>query len=192
VKDTDLKLEPERPKYADAELFDPDPFTIGLGIFAALAGGGAFLEARRQRQFIERQQKERFRAAWFGARRTLIHFDQVIDEFETYMLEDEYSESAFRIGAVRITVDRGRHQAMRRLKGQAMTTANVLTDTLDDLSDFLGADDQEVIDKILRELAQIELPARYSDVIRSARQARDLYSELLSIVGEREGFEKTP
>jgi hypothetical protein len=31
------------------ELFDPDPFTIGSGIFTALAGGGAFLEARRQR-----------------------------------------------------------------------------------------------------------------------------------------------
>jgi hypothetical protein len=173
------------------ESSDPDPFTIGLGIFAALAGGGAFLEARRQRQFIERQQRERFRAAWFSARRTLIHFEQVIDEFETYMLEDDYAESAFRIGAVPITVDRGRHQALHRLKGQAMTTANVLTDTLDDLSEFLGADDQEMIERILSDLAQIELPSRYADVIKSARKARNLYAGLLSNISKREGFERT-
>jgi len=120
-----------------------------------------------------------------------IHFEQVVDEFETYMLEDDYSEGAFRIGAVRITVDRGRHQALRRLKGQAMTTANVLTDTLDDLSEFLGVDDQEMIERILNKLAQIELPSLYSDVIKSARRARDLYAALLSSVGEREGFERT-
>jgi hypothetical protein len=107
------------------------------------------------------------------------------------MLEDDYAESAFRIGAVRITVDRGRHQVLRRLKGQAMTTANVLTDTIDDLSEFLGTDDQEMIERILDELAQIELPTRYSDVIRSARKGRELYAELLSSVGEREGFERT-
>lgn len=72
-----------------------------------------------------------------------------------------------------------------------MTTANVLTDSLDDLSDFLGAEDQEVIDRILNQLAQIELPSRYSDVIKSARKARDLYAELLTSVGEREDFERT-
>ncbi len=107
------------------------------------------------------------------------------------MLEDDYAESAFRIGAVRITVDRGRHQALRRLKGQAMTTANVLTDTLDDLSEFLGADDQEMIEKILSDLAQIELPSRYADVIKSARKARNFYAGLLSNISKREGFERT-
>ena len=119
----------------------------------------------------------------------MIHFEQVIDEFETYMLEDGYAESAFRIGSVRITVDRGRHHALRRLKGQAMTTANVLTDTVDDISEFLGADDQEMIERVLGQLAEIELPKRYSDVIKSARRARELYGELLSSVGRREGFE---
>lgn len=34
---------------ANVELVDPDPFTIGLAVFSALAGGGSFLEARRQR-----------------------------------------------------------------------------------------------------------------------------------------------
>ena len=71
-----------------------------------------------------------------------------------------------------------------------MTTANVLTDTLDDLFDYLGVDDQPMIDRILNELAQIELPSRHSDVIKSARKARELYGELLSSIGEREGFER--
>lgn len=70
-----------------------------------------------------------------------------------------------------------------------MTTANILTDALDDLSEFLGTDDREMIERILNRLAQIELPSRYSDVITSARKARELYAELLSTVGGREGFE---
>ena len=75
----------------DAEIdaqIDPDPFTIGLGIFGAIAGGGAFLENRRQRQLVQDQQRGAFRAAWFAARRTLLFFKHQIDEFETYMLED--------------------------------------------------------------------------------------------------------
>ena len=73
-------------------LVDPDPFTIGLGIFGGLAGGGAFLESRRQREISEGQQRGAFRASCFAARRRLIHFKQNIDEFETFMLEDRYGQ----------------------------------------------------------------------------------------------------
>jgi hypothetical protein len=115
---------------ADEELVDPDPFTIGLGIFAAIAGGGAFLEQRRQRQMLQDQQRAAFRASWFAARRTLIHFKQQVDEFETYMLEDNYGAREFRIGAVRLTVDRGRHQSMRTPRAGA-STAVTLWNALD-------------------------------------------------------------
>lgn len=169
-------------------LVDPDPFTIGLGIFAAIAGGGSFLEARRTRQATERQQKDAFRAAWFASRRTVIFFKRSVDEFETYMLEDGYSRSAFRIGAVRVTVDFNRHRAMRRLHGQVMTTANYMADNLDDLSEFLGEDDQEQIDKILNRLSEIEIPPSYRDLIKLAREASDLYSDFLEDIGEREQF----
>ena len=131
-----------RGRVQDEPLFDPDPFSIGLGIFGIIAAGGAFLETRRGRQFIERTQRESFRAAWFSARRTMIHFKRIVDEFETYMLEDDYGEQGFRIGRVRLAVDRGKHQAMRRLHGQTNTTSSFMADNLDDLSDYLGPDDQ--------------------------------------------------
>jgi hypothetical protein len=105
------KTEPPT-KQATPPTFDPDPFTIGLAIFTALAGGGAFLEARRQRQFVERQHRERFRTVWFSAKKALIFFGRAIDEFETYMLEDDYGAQSFRIEAVRLTVDAGRHHAL--------------------------------------------------------------------------------
>jgi len=173
--------------------FDPDPFTIGLGLFAALAGGGAFLEARRQRQFAERQQRDRFRAAWFNAKRALIHFGRNIDEFETYMLEDEYGGKFFRIGSVRLVVDANRHHALRRLKGQTITTANVMSDAIDDLSEFLGQPYQGAVQEVLDQLSKVgTIPERYSEVIRAARKARDLYDGLLNHIGETEGFEQTP
>ena len=36
---------------------------------------------------MQEQQPGAFRGAWYAARRTLIHFKQQVDEFETYMLE---------------------------------------------------------------------------------------------------------
>jgi hypothetical protein len=168
---------------------DPDPFTIGLGIFGAVAGGGAFLESRRQRRLVQEQQRGAFRGAWYAARRTLIHFKQQVDEFETYMLEDGYGMREFRIGAVRLGVDRGRHHALRRLRGQTLVTANRLGDDLDDLSEFLGDEYAEEIEMILRRLHDMQIPPTYRDVIRTARDALDLYGSFLDHVAEREGFE---
>src|SRR5947209_639273 len=81
---------------------DADPFAIGLGIFSAIAGGCAHLGARRRGGHVEDEGDVAFRSAWFGARRTLIHLKAHIDELETYMLEDRYGRTAFRIGAVRV------------------------------------------------------------------------------------------
>jgi hypothetical protein len=170
---------------------DPDPFSIGIAIFSAMAGGAAFLETRRSRVGVEHAQRRAFRAAWFNTRRSLIFFKRSIDEFETYMLEDGYSRRAFRIGAVRLVVDGQRKQQMRRLKGQALTTANTLSDNLDDLSEHLGSDDQAAVDAILTRLAEIgQLPDRYTDLIRLGRDAVALYSDLLMTVADREGFEE--
>lgn len=177
------------PEQADNELIDPDPFTIGLGIFGALAGGGAFLETRRQRQIMQNQGRDAFRGAWFGARRTLIHFKGQVDEFETYMLEDGYGRSAFRIGAVRLEVDRGRHKALRRLRGQVHVTASHMGDDLDDLSEHLGNEYQREVDAILNRLQELNLPESYRDLIRVAREAFELYNDLLDAIAEREGFE---
>jgi hypothetical protein len=176
---------------ADEDLFDPDPFTIGLGLFATLAGGGAFLETRRQRQLVERQQRERFRGAWFQCKRALIFFGRATDEFETYMLEDDYGGKAFRIGAVRLTVDVNRHHALRRLRGQAMTTANVMSDTIDDLCEFIGPEYQSDVQNVLDQLNEIgKVPERYSEVVKAARRARELYDTLLNKIGEQEGFNR--
>lgn len=170
---------------------DPDPFSIGIALFSAMAGGAAFLETRRSRVVVEQAQRRAFRAAWFNTRRSLIFFKRSLDEFETYMLEDGYGRRAFRIGAVRLVVDGQRKQQMRRLKGQTLTTANTLSDNLDDLSDHLGPEDQAAVDAILVRLAGIgQLPDRYADLVRVGREAVALYGDLLEVVADREGFEE--
>ena len=184
-----MEIEPLAAGGDDSTLVDPDPFTIGLGIFGAIAGGGAFLESRRQREIIQDQQKGEFRAAWFGARRTLIHFKQQVDEFETYMLEDNYGQRQFRIGAVRLVVDTGRKRSMRRLRGQTLTTASHMGDDLDDLSEFLGPDYAERVEEVLTHLQQIEIPDTYRQLIRVARDAFDVYESFITFVGDTEGFE---
>jgi hypothetical protein len=173
----------------DPREIDPDPFSIGIAIFSAMAGGAAFLETRRGRRQVEFAERRAFRAAWYATRRSLIAFWQAIDEFETYMLEDGYDERAFRIGAVRLTVDVGRKQQMRALMTRALETAGSLGDAMDDLSDFLGEADQQAVDAVLDRLAEIgRQPDAYADVVRLGREAHALYDSLLATVAEREGF----
>lgn len=107
------------------------------------------------------------------------------------MLEDGYARRSFRIGEVRLSVDFGRHKAMRRLHGQVMTTAQFMADNLDDLSDHLGAEDQAAVDHILGELKAMTYPESYRDVIRLGRAASELYGDFLDDLGEREGFPQT-
>ncbi len=184
-----MSREPEKPGIAADELIDPDPFAIALGILGVVAGGAAFLETRRARQFQERTQRERFRAAWFAARRTLIHFQQVLAEFEAYMLEDGYGGKVFRLGSVQLMVDRYRHRALRRLHGQTLTTANHLADNIDNLSEFLGPDDQDRVDHVKARLAEMTIPERFGQVVRLAREGLVLFDELLDSVDERERFQ---
>ena len=181
-------MQSDAPRFPEAPV-DPDPFTIGLGIFAAIAGGGAFLEARRQRELLQEQERNTFRSAWFSARRTLIHFKQQIDEFETYMFEDGYGRKEFRIGAVRLSVDVGRRKALRRLRGQTLMTANFMGDHLDELSDHLGPEYHDHVEEILARLGDFKLPETYAQVITLAREAFQMYSDLLDEIAEREGFE---
>lgn len=170
-------------------LIDPDPFSIGLGLIQIISAGATFLEARRQRQAVEQGQVERFRSAWFQAKRSMIFFKRTADEFETYMLEGGYGRREFRMGAVRLYLERNQHQAMRRLHGQTMQTASHLADDLDDLSDFLGPADQDRIDAIHERLRQIDtFPANYRAVITMSREVIQLYQDLIDDVGERENF----
>ena len=178
------------PNEMDSEFVDPDPFIIGLGILQIVAAGGAFLESRRQRRELQRAQRQQFRATWYAARRSVIFLKRTADEFETYMFEGAYGRRQFRIGAVRLSVNPVQHQAMRRMHGQTMKTAQHLADDLDDLSNYLGAEDQQRIDAIHDRLNRIDqLPDQYRDVIQLAREAVQLYSDLLDDVGEREQFE---
>lgn len=178
------------PNDMDSEFVDPDPFIIGLGILQIVAAGGAFLESRRQRRELQRAQRQQFRATWYAARRSVIFLKRTADEFETYMFEGAYGRRQFRIGAVRLSVDPVQHQAMRRMHGQTMKTAQHLADDLDDLSNYLGTEDQQRIDAIHDRLNRIDhLPDQYRDVIQLAREAVQLYSDLLDDVGEREQFE---
>jgi hypothetical protein len=171
-----------------AQTVDPDPFIIGLGIFSAIAGAGAFLEARRLRETAEAHQQQQFRTAWFACRRTLIFLRRSVDEFETYMLEDGFGRTAFRIGAIRLTVDFGRRRQLRRLSAQLLNTAGFMTDNVDDLSEFLGPADQERVDGILTRLGEIVMPATYRDLIRLAREVTDLFTVFLDDIGDREDF----
>ena len=169
---------------------DPDPFGIGIGLLATIAGGASFLETRRQSQFLQEQQRRQFRAAWFEARRSVIFFKRTIDEFETYVIEESFGRRAFRIGSVRLTVTARRARDLQMLRGHTLVTARRLGDQLDELSNFLGPDDQPAVTHVLGTLGGIgKLPDDYVDLVALARTALALYADLLDRIADREAFE---
>ena len=172
---------------------DPDPFSVGITILSLIFAGGSYLEARRAREAAGAQARNDFRSAWFDARRTLIHARRIIEEFNTYVSEDNFGRVEFGFGKIRLQIDRGRALQLRRLHGNAHTTAEHMADDLDRLADHLDASYQERIDAILALLRQIsQFPQNYREVVTTARGALDLYEALINDIGDRENsFEQS-
>ena len=134
------------------------------------------------------QRTNEFRRTWFNARRTLIHARRIVEEFGTYVLEDGYGSREFLFGRVRLTLDRGRVDRLRRLHANAQTTATYMADNLDELSEFLDAEYQPYIEGIMAKLNEAQLPHTYDAVLLLAREGIALYEALVNRVGESEGF----
>lgn len=174
---------------APVDLVDPDPFAIALGLLGVAFGAGSFVETRRTREFMQRQERAAFRAAWFAARRSLIHAMRTLEEFETYALEEGFEQSGIAFGRVRLVVSRDRASALRRLHAQAHTTATRLSDAVDELSDHLGPEHRAAVDEIAELLSGFtSLPRSYGELIGFVRQAVARYQGLLDAVDAVEGF----
>jgi hypothetical protein len=172
------------------EDIDPDPFAIAFGILGVVFAGGAYLEQRRQREIHEEQARTEFRRAWYESRRTLIHARRVVEEFATYVSEDRLGTVEFLFGKVRLTLERGRANQLRRLHGNAHVTAQNLADNLDAISDFLGQEYNPQVEAIHSLLASVTgFPENYRATVRLARSALDVYEDLIEAIGERERFE---
>jgi len=167
---------------------DPDPFSIAFAILGLIFAGGSYLEIRRQREFLERQAKEDYRKAWFHTKRTLIHSRRVIEEFATYVTEDDFGNTEFLFGKVKLTTSIERARELRRLHTQTLITATHLADSIDDISFYLASEYSSEVDKILDKLKEQGLPHSYDAVILLARDALELYEELIAKVGGEEGF----
>jgi len=167
---------------------DPDPFGIAFALLGAMFAGGCYLESRRSRQYLERQAKDDFRKKWFQAKRTLIHAERVTEEFATHVQEEGFGGEDFIFGKIQLTIDQEKAQQLRRLHGNAQTTAMHMADDLDDLSTYLSSEYNEQIEAIRGKLKEQGLPHSYDAVIILARDAIALYRQLLEKVGEKEEF----
>ena len=73
-----------------------------------------------------------------------------------------------------------------------MTTANHAADNFDDLSNFLGPEDQDTVSRVTTRLAEIEFPDDYRGVVAMSREALGLLTDLLDDIGDRERFNERP
>lgn len=170
---------------------DPDPFSVGIAVFGAIAGAGAWLEARRQRSSDEISERRNFRTTWFACVRSVDFLDSSIRELATHVAEQEFGDKAFRFASVRIgfTSIRARESFARLSRQVDITKAN-LTENFDHLSDHLGPDDSGAIDRLMTQLSTAisEFPTNYISLIVVGRLAINELRDFLQKIGEREGF----
>ena len=178
----------ERP-YLDTEI-DPDPFTIGLGVFGAMVSGVGFLEMKRQTRRDDERERDRFRAAWFTARRAVLSFQALLDEFATYMAEDGFGSRSFRLGAVRLVLTIRRAQDMMRMHDRALEVARDLSKSLDVLSEHLPARYAPAVEEVVTTFEGIgTMPERFADLVPKGQAAVAAYTALLDAIAKTEGFE---
>ncbi|MBF6460177.1 hypothetical protein IU433_14140 [Nocardia puris] len=175
---------------APEEVIDPDPFSIGLGIFGAACGAAAWLEARRARLSEAARERNEFRSAWFRCHRSVNFLDATLKEFSTHVHEQEISSRSFLFGSVRIGFrDRNDPASFARLSRQVDTTKSNITENFNNLSDFLGRNDQSDIEYLMEELTRtLKIPGTYGELIRSGTIAVSLLRDFLTRVGSREDF----
>lgn len=174
---------------------DPDPFSIALAVVGAVAGAGAWLEARRSRVFEATNREGEFRAAWFNCERSVGHLDRVVAEYASHVAEQEFGHVRLRFGAIRIgfTSEEGA-KSLERLSRQVDTTKSAITENFNRLSEFLDPRDTESIHVLLYRVMTLldPLPPDYDSVITTAREAITAMREFLAGVAEMHGLHKTP
>lgn len=63
-----------------------------------------------------------------------------------------------------------------------------MADNLDDISEFLGVEYQDLINQIMGKLHEQQLPHSYDAVVILAKDAIVLYEQLIDEIGRNEGF----
>ncbi len=168
---------------------EQDPFPTAMSVFTAMVSGVGWLEMRRQTKQAGERDRNAFRAAWFTSRRAVIGFRGLLDEFETFVAEDEFGARSFRLGAVRLVLDGGRARDLWRLRDRAWEVGRELGTSLDALSEHLGPEYAPLVAEAHRAFESIgAMPEEFTGLVRQGRAAVEAYSALLDALAGEEGF----
>jgi hypothetical protein len=168
---------------------DPDPFSLTIAVIAAAFGGAAYLEARRLRRSTADEARTRFRGTWRNARDALDRFERQVARFGEFMAEEQFQDEAVRFGGTQLLVEPARKDDVRALQRQTLTTGSFLTKYLDELSNHLGNEYDQLIARTRGRLAEVgTLPSVYGAVPQQAAAAIDAYRRLLDEIERREAF----
>ncbi len=167
---------------------DPDPFSIGLALLGLVVSGASFLEARRQRQLQFERDTNRYRARWYNARRTLLSARQVVDEFQVFVVGQGFGDDEFGFGQVRLSISRSDVRQFRSMMRRISTVTNAMAADIDALSEFLGPENQDLMNQIMDKVRENQRPASYDAVIILAKDAIDSFDQLIEQIGTSQGF----
>ncbi|MBB3750383.1 hypothetical protein FHT44_002844 [Mycolicibacterium sp. BK634] len=170
----------------DYEEIDPDPFSLGLAIIAAVTGAASWIETRRANKAEAEEQSRQRRAAWYACVRSVEVLEDAVREFGRQVHVREFGGREFRFGGVRITFpNRQAAQELAELSRRVDASRSDLVSSFDRLSNFLGEEALAQIDELLASTAAAlnPLPENYEQVVGAAGRCVINVKRFLAQVG---------
>ena len=169
---------------------DPEPFTIAIGIFGAVVGGVGYIERRLDKRSAKKEKKQEFRAAWRNAEGAVERLERQVGRFEEFIAEQGLSGEPLRYGDHRVVLDPDYKDQVRSLHQQALHTGSFLVKYMDEISNFLDVEYDDVLGRGRLALEALETPPQtYDELLNVMRTTLFSYTELLNEIRDREGFE---
>jgi hypothetical protein len=178
-------------------LVDPDPITIGIGLYGAIVSTKSWLEARRKRLQAEKDEqakrkaeRDKFLGSYLAAREALKGFHGRLEEFERIVNERKLGNRQFRYGSATLDVSQRENAELLSLYRRVLANGSELADTSDRLSAYLDATYQPAITRLDALLREAGFPNTFADAVALCRKASHEYEKLLDDVSNHEKFPK--
>jgi hypothetical protein len=174
----------------ERERDDPDPITIGIGLFSAAVAGKSYLDTRARRRETEESQRAALRARWASSQRAVNQLEHAASDLDVALDEFGFRDEPFAVGAVRLELTSDERRYLLRLSRQMREAADKMERAFDDLSGSLGPDYQPTVDTVHSRIDELwaVFPEDYNSLVHAVQESIEAYRRLLNEIAQREEF----
>lgn len=163
------------------EIRDPEPISLAIGIFSALAGAGGLIIAAKQHSDQRRRDRAVTRSCLYEADRALNRLDEAYRTLISILDEHGIINAPMVLGSTPLYGNQRFVESIDRLRSNIFYSGRDLQNALVDLSSNIGPKEQETLLSISGELNDLFQRGRHSERFLEFLIAMGRMIELITI-----------